>query len=166
LVAQVKACETKALQNSRAELVLPPRDRAYTAAHDPDAPPPQKSVLRTPVCARASAVRAILWWSLNRLFKWYDSSGYEEILFGTTRWGFVYVAFLGDKIPDPSVYRPYARTKPPWDDPAWASDVPLAVALSSTSLRMDANTVLASSGLNGLEGLEGVRIMALTANTS
>lgn len=108
----------------------------------------------------------ILWWSLNRLFKWYDTSGYEEILFGTTRWGFVYVAFLGDMIPDPSVYRPYARTKPRWDDPAWASDVPLAVALSSTSLRMDANTVLASSGLNGLEGLEGVRIMALIANTS
>jgi hypothetical protein len=66
----------------------------------------------------------ILWWSLNRLFKCYDSSGYEEILFGTTRWGYVYVAFLDDKRHDPSAYRPFATGMARWDDPVWESDAP------------------------------------------
>ncbi len=108
----------------------------------------------------------ILWWSLNRLLKWYETSGYGEILFRTTRWGWVHVAYLGDKIPDPSAYRPYATGMPRWDDPVWESDVPLAVALSSTCIRMDAATAFASSGLNRSERREGARAIALIPNTS
>jgi hypothetical protein len=66
----------------------------------------------------------ILWWSLNRFFKWYDTSGYENLLLATTRWGYVYPAFLGQKKPDPSAYKPYTLTKPRWDDPVWSTNVP------------------------------------------
>ncbi|MFN7180763.1 MAG: hypothetical protein ACK4TE_14330, partial [Hyphomonas sp.] len=67
----------------------------------------------------------ILWWSLNRLLRWYAASGYEEILYGTTPWGYVYIAYLGDRKPDPSAYRPYVREKPRWDDPVWSTNVPV-----------------------------------------
>jgi hypothetical protein len=69
----------------------------------------------------------VLWWSLNRLFKWYDTSGYEEILFGTTRWGYVYVAWLGDKRPDPSAYRRYETRMARWDEPVWESNMPVTL---------------------------------------
>ena len=74
----------------------------------------------------------ILWWSLNRLLRWYASSGYEEVLYGTTPWGYVYIAYLGDKTPDPSAYRPYVREKPRWDDACWATNVPVTQLTAAT----------------------------------
>mgnify|MGYP005835890183 CR=1 FL=1 len=66
----------------------------------------------------------ILWWSLNRFFRWYDTSGYDTLLLATTRWGFVYPAYLGGKKPDPKAWRPYVLEKPRWDDPGWAAHAP------------------------------------------
>ncbi|MFN7179820.1 hypothetical protein, partial [Hyphomonas sp.] len=77
----------------------------------------------------------ILWWSLNRIFLWFDHCGYENVLLATTRWGYVYPAFLGQKKPDPSAYRPYVREKPRFDDPCWSTLAPthlLALATSET----------------------------------
>ena len=90
----------------------------------------------------------ILWWSLNRFFKWYDTSGYENLLLATTKWGYVYPAFLGQKKPDPTAYRPYVLTKPRWDDPLWSTSVPaqfLALATIET-LTMISNPPLRSGG--------------------
>ena len=69
----------------------------------------------------------ILWWSLNRLFKWYDTAGYDSLLFATTRWGYVYIAYLGDRTPDPSAYRARKPDHPRWDDPFWETCRPASV---------------------------------------
>ena len=67
----------------------------------------------------------VLWWNLNRLLDWFETSGYEEILYSTNCWGFIRIAYLGDRIPDPSAYRPYVLEKPRWDDPVWSTNVPV-----------------------------------------
>jgi hypothetical protein len=97
----------------------------------------------------------ILWWSLNRLLRWYASSGYEEVLYGTTPWGYVYIAYLGEKKPDPSACRPYELERPRWDDPVWATRVPaqlLALATTET-LRPHPHPPLRSGGGGGLRSL-------------
>ena len=70
----------------------------------------------------------VLWWSLNRLLRWYGSSGYADILFATTDWGYVYVVYTGDKRPDPDAYTPYTPVRPRWDNPIWATSVPETLA--------------------------------------
>ena len=85
----------------------------------------------------------ILWWSLNRLLRWYASSGYEEVLYGTTPWGYVYIAWLGDRKPDPSAYRPYELERPRWDDPVWSTNLPAPFLIVGQILR--------SGGLRGSE---------------
>ncbi len=66
----------------------------------------------------------ILWWSLNRLLDWFETANYEEVLYATNRWGFIRIAYYGDRKPDPSAYRPYVLEKPRWDDPMWSTNVP------------------------------------------
>jgi hypothetical protein len=43
----------------------------------------------------------VLWWSLNRLLRWYASAGFESVLFASSRWGWVEIVYLGDRKPDP-----------------------------------------------------------------
>ena len=77
----------------------------------------------------------ILWWSLNRLLDWYETSGYAEVLYATSRWGVIRIVYYGDRLPDPSAPRPYVLTRPRWDDPVWNTSVPaplLARAVSDT----------------------------------
>ncbi|MFN7179135.1 hypothetical protein [Hyphomonas sp.] len=93
----------------------------------------------------------ILWWSLNRVFKWYDTSGYENVLLATTRWGYVYPAYLGQKKPDPSAYKPYELEKPRWDDPVWSTNVPAPFLITNETLRPHPHPPLRSGG--GCEGL-------------
>ena len=66
----------------------------------------------------------ILWWSLNRLLDWYETSGYAEVLYATSRWGVIRIVYYGDRLPDPSAPRPYVLTRPRWDDPVWRTNVP------------------------------------------
>jgi hypothetical protein len=97
----------------------------------------------------------VLWWSLNRFFRWYDTSGYDTLLLATTRWGYVYPAFLGEKKPDPSAWKPYEPERPRWDDPVWSTNVPapfLALATSET-LTMISNPPLRSGGGGSLRSL-------------
>jgi len=105
----------------------------------------------------------ILWWSLNRFFRWYDTSGYENLLLATTRWGYVYPAYLGQKKPDPSAWRPYEPEKPRWDDPAWAMRVPAALVIfaSTETLRPHPNPPLRSGG--GGSALRGQTEGAITS---
>ncbi|MFN7178234.1 hypothetical protein [Hyphomonas sp.] len=116
----------------------------------------------------------ILWWSLNRLLRWYASSGYEEILYGTTPWGYVYIAYLGDRKSDPSAYRPYELTKPRWDDPVWSTNVPtpLLALTTAETLRPCPHPPLRSGGGVGLRSLwrsrltEGACTLSSIPNTS
>ena len=90
----------------------------------------------------------ILWWSLNRIFLWYDTSGYENVMLATTRWGYVYPAYLGERKPDPSAYKPYALTKPRWDDPSWSTRAPASLVNLATreALRRHPHPPLRSGG--------------------
>jgi hypothetical protein len=97
----------------------------------------------------------VLWFNLNRLLDWYETSGYEEILYSTSRWGFIRIVFLGDRKPDPSACRPYVLEKPRWDDPAWSTSVPaqvLALATSET-LRPSPHPPLQGGGGGSLRSL-------------
>ncbi len=73
----------------------------------------------------------ILLWSLARLFKWFDTAGFENVLYSTSRWGFIRIAYLGDRKADPSLYRGHDLEKPRWDDPVWFTSVPACLASPS-----------------------------------
>ncbi|MFN7178254.1 hypothetical protein [Hyphomonas sp.] len=88
----------------------------------------------------------VLWWSLNRIFLWYDTSGYENVLLATTRWGYVYPAYLGQKKPDPSAYKPYELERPRWDDPVWSTNVPTPFLITNETLRPHPHPPLRSGG--------------------
>ncbi|MFN7179407.1 hypothetical protein [Hyphomonas sp.] len=98
----------------------------------------------------------ILWWSLNRLLDWYESSGYEEVLYETNCWGFIRIAYCGDRKPDPSACRPYVLERPRWDDACWATNVPVCI-LTTTTLRLDPNPPMRSGGGGGLRSLRRSR---------
>ncbi len=66
----------------------------------------------------------VIWWTLNAVFRQYDASGRTEFLLGITWWGQVYIAFEGDKLPDPSTYKRIEPTFRPLTDDSWASDLP------------------------------------------
>ncbi|MBU4568839.1 MAG: hypothetical protein KJ833_07735 [Alphaproteobacteria bacterium] len=66
----------------------------------------------------------VLFWQLGRFFKWMRAEQLSEVLFEITWWGGVRIHIIGDKLAAPS---PFAPTKPRWDDPVWASDVPVYV---------------------------------------
>ncbi len=67
----------------------------------------------------------VIWWTLNAVFRQYDASNRTEFLLGITWWGQVYIAFEGDKLPDPLTYKPLTRTFRPLTDDSWASDLPI-----------------------------------------
>ena len=77
----------------------------------------------------------VLWWNLNRLLDWFETAGYEEILYSTNPWGFIRIAYLGDKTSDPSAYRPYELSKPRWDDACWSTNVPMLFLASAETQR-------------------------------
>ena len=66
----------------------------------------------------------VIWWTLNAVFRQYDASGRTEFLLGITWWGQVYIAFEGDRLPDPLTYKPITRTFRPLTEESWASSLP------------------------------------------
>ena len=66
----------------------------------------------------------VIWWTFNRVIRDYLASNTTEYLIGVTWWGQVYVAAIGDKLPDPNAYKPIPRTFRPLTDASWASDLP------------------------------------------
>ena len=112
----------------------------------------------------------ILWWSLNRIFLWYDTSGYENVMLATTRWGYVYPAYLGQKKPDPSAWRPYKLERPRWDDPVWSTKVPALFLKLATCeiLQVNPNPPQRSGGGGSLRSseTEGASALAPIPDTS
>ncbi len=91
----------------------------------------------------------VIWWTLNAVFRQYDASGRTEFLLGITWWGQVYIAFEGDKLPDPSTYRPMTRTFRPLTDESWASDLPAILEGLSLFEAMHALILPRASGGGG-----------------
>ena len=44
----------------------------------------------------------VIWWTFNRVIRDYLASNTTEYLIDVTWWGQVYVAAIGDKLPDPN----------------------------------------------------------------
>ena len=66
----------------------------------------------------------VIWWTFNRVIRDYLASNTTEYLIGVTWWGQVYVAAIGDKLPDPDTYTPIPRTFRPLTDACWGTDLP------------------------------------------
>ncbi|ABI78133.1 hypothetical protein HNE_2923 [Hyphomonas neptunium ATCC 15444] len=67
----------------------------------------------------------VLFWQLIRASKYIAKLGCREALVDVNGWGFVTIAFLGDRDPSPSAYRPLVATRKAWDDPCWSTSLPV-----------------------------------------
>jgi hypothetical protein len=77
----------------------------------------------------------VLWWSLNRFLRWYQTCPWQDILFEPTPWGFIRIVHFGDR---KGAWTPYVPTQPRWDDPVWSTNVPtpLLTLAASETLRL------------------------------
>ena len=57
----------------------------------------------------------LLWWQINRFYGWTRRDGITDALCTVSRWGFLTVAYLGDRT-GPAAYKPVARTFRPLTD--------------------------------------------------
>ncbi|ABI76977.1 hypothetical protein HNE_0917 [Hyphomonas neptunium ATCC 15444] len=76
----------------------------------------------------------MLFWQLIRASKYIAALGCREALVDVNGWGFVTIAFLGDRDPSPSAYRPLEPTRAHWSDPVWSSSTPDEFASDATRL--------------------------------
>lgn len=112
------------LQKIPANLFRPPAACVYTA------PMPSFARLRRHpgFAAFFDVVHPFFWpvlfWQLVRASKQIAALGCGESLVRVHWWGGITIAYLGDRAPDPSAYRPLAPSRPAWDDPCWSTAVP------------------------------------------
>jgi len=66
----------------------------------------------------------VLFWQLIRASKYIATLGCREALVDVNWWGQVTIAFLGDRDPSPSAYRPLEPARAHWSDPCWSTSVP------------------------------------------
>ena len=66
----------------------------------------------------------MLAWQLVRASKQLAAMGRGASLVRVHWWGGITIAYLGDRTPDPSAYRPVTPLRPVWSDPVWATAVP------------------------------------------
>lgn len=66
----------------------------------------------------------VLFWQLMRASKLIARLGSREALVDVSWWGGITIAFLGDRPPNPSGYRPLVPTRKAWSDPVWSSAMP------------------------------------------
>jgi hypothetical protein len=83
----------------------------------------------------------VLWWRLEVTIAWMKRAGITDVMLKIHWWGGAKIVFTGDKQPDPSAYRPYVLIGPRWDNPSWASDVPLAFAFDPQTVRQDFSSI-------------------------
>ncbi|PKP80112.1 MAG: hypothetical protein CVT79_16730 [Alphaproteobacteria bacterium HGW-Alphaproteobacteria-18] len=67
----------------------------------------------------------MLFWQLLRMADQMDAHGCREVLVQVSWWGGIEITHYGDPAPSPSAYRPITPTRKPWDDPAWATALPM-----------------------------------------
>lgn len=72
---------------------------------------------------------------------WMNRTGITDVLLTIHWWGGVEIVFTGDKLPDPSAYRPYVLTRPRWNSPCRENDVPLAFACDPLTVRLDFSSI-------------------------
>jgi len=76
----------------------------------------------------------VLFWQLIRASKYIATLGCREALVDVNGWGFVTIAFLGDRDPSPSAYRPPVPTRAHWSDPVWSSSLPAVFSTDDAQL--------------------------------
>ncbi len=74
----------------------------------------------------------ILLWHLKKVALQVDDAGRDNALIRITWWGGVYLEYLGDRITDPSAYRPLALTRAHWSDESWSTALPVQFAKEGT----------------------------------
>jgi hypothetical protein len=120
---------------------------------------PFRTLRQSPHFARAFAhvhplFWPVLWWSLNRLLKWYETAGYENVLYSITRFGLIRIAFYGARTPEPGAYQPLTPTRAHWSDPVWATATPaIARALAARDLTPGATFILPRQAGGSICGL-------------
>jgi hypothetical protein len=66
----------------------------------------------------------MLAWQLVRASKQLAAMGRGPSLVRVHWWGGITLAYLGDRAPDPSAYKPVTPLRPVWNDPVWSTAVP------------------------------------------
>jgi hypothetical protein len=66
----------------------------------------------------------MLAWQLVRASKQLAAMGRGPSLVRVHWWGGITIAYLGDRTPDPSAYRPVTPLRPVWSDPVWSTALP------------------------------------------
>ena len=113
----------------------------------------------------------MLAWQLVRASKQLAAMGRGDSLVRVHWWGGITLAYLGDRAPDPSAYRPITPLRAAWDDPVWSTAVPAFLNASGTH---DLFFPCFSGGSEGQafalqtprEGMKGACALPATADTS
>ncbi|KDA00225.1 hypothetical protein HPO_02387 [Hyphomonas polymorpha PS728] len=87
----------------------------------------------------------MLAWQLVRASKQLAAMGRGPSLVRVHWWGGITIAYLGDRTPDPSAYRPVTPLRAAWDDPIWSTAVP-------AFLNAEARAVIFPCASGGFEG--------------
>ena len=66
----------------------------------------------------------MLAWQLVRASKQLAAMGRGPSLVRVHWWGGITLAYLGDRAPDPSAYKPVTPLRPVWNDPVWSTALP------------------------------------------
>jgi hypothetical protein len=98
----------------------------------------------------------VLWLSINWTARALREGGYENILFACDQFGFMKIAYYGEKKVEPGTYQPLAPTLAHWSDDSWATNVPTIARLTDEVLltfRLDASSFLHHERGGGVSGL-------------
>ncbi|MBA4228164.1 MAG: hypothetical protein C0456_16215, partial [Hyphomonas sp.] len=74
----------------------------------------------------------VLIWQLGRAVAQVRAAGRCGALLRVMWWGGVRIEYLGDAAPSPSAYRPVEPTRKAWDDPSWATAIPVEINAADT----------------------------------
>ena len=124
------------------------------------------SIRQHPALSRYfDAVHPLFWpvlvWQLKAIFNDMQTRGCASVLLRLHWWGWLEVTFWGDRMPDPSAYKPIDPTRPHWTDPAWESAAP-AIFISFNA----ASAILPRPRVKRPNGVEAACALAPIADTS
>ena len=71
-------------------------------------------------------------WQMRLAARHLKAAGRTGALIRISWWGGVRIEYLGDPKPSPSAYRPLEPTRKPWDDPSWATGIPVEINAADT----------------------------------
>lgn len=106
----------------------------------------------------------VLFWQLVRVSKEIAALGCGESLVQVHWWGGITIAYLGDRAPDPSAYRPLPPSRPAWNDPCWSTAVPAFLNAEARAAIFPCFSGGSGSPRSGLT--KGASALSPTADTS